>query len=261
MADNRKINHEKGMFDAAAQAFPFLKTMWHMVCIIWDKDGLMNKRRAIQIMANAAGLYKENLEDQRILFLYGTPSEIKKELRMESGKPLSMKKYEAVFHRYNFLHLTGVKINRTEIASAIHFYEKCLGHRLMESDFRFARDGSTNQKLEILENMMCLKRNVTMIGDLSDRGWKLYSEKVAGNVCGCIGFVKDKNTQLNVPNTLLKKDIRDVSAAPIQKVYAIISKKYAEEKYSILEKVDKEVGIKTCIFPEEIERILDRKNL
>ena len=178
MADNRKINHEKGMFDAAAQAFPFLKTMWHMVCIIWDKDGLMNKRRAIQIMANAAGLYKENLEDQRILFLYGTPSEIKKELRMESGKPLSMKKYEAVFHRYNFLHLTGVKINRTEIASAIHFYEKCLGHRLMESDFRFARDGSTNQKLEILENMMCLKRNVTMIGGFSDRGWKLFHRLV-----------------------------------------------------------------------------------
>ena len=30
------------------------------------------------------------------------------------------------------------------------------------------------------------------------------------NVCGCIGFVKDRNTRLNVPNTLLKKDIREI---------------------------------------------------
>ena len=46
--------------------------------------------------------------------------------------------------------------------------------------------------------------------------------KAAGNVCGCIGFVKDKNTRLNVPNTLLKKDIRDVIAQPAYKVFAVI---------------------------------------
>ena len=28
--------------------------------------------------------------------------------------------------------------------------------------------------------------------------------KAAGNVCGYIGFVQDRNTKLNVPNTLLK---------------------------------------------------------
>ena len=76
-----------------------------------------------------------------------------------------------------------------------------------------------------------------------------------------VGFVKDRNTQWNVPNTLLKKDIRDVSAAPVQKVYAIISKRYAEEKYSILEKLDKGLDMKVCTFPEEIERMLDRGNL
>lgn len=72
-----------------------------------------------------------------------------------------------VFHRYNFLHLTGVKIN--------------------------AKDGSSGQKLDILESMMMLKQSITMIGDFTDRGPKLYAEKIAGNVCGCIGFVKDNN--------------------------------------------------------------------
>lgn len=57
---------------------------------------------------------------------------------------------------------------------------------------------------------MGIKRNVMMIGDFADRGPKLFTEKAAGNVCGCIGFVKDRNTGLNVPNTFLKKDIRDV---------------------------------------------------
>lgn len=44
-----------------------------------------------------------------------------------------------------------------------------------------------------------------MIGDFTDRGLKLFTEKAEGNICGCVGFAKDRNTGLNVPNTLLKK--------------------------------------------------------
>ena len=40
----------------------------------------MDKRRAIQIMTKAAQLYKEHLEDQKVMFLYGVPSEINKQL-------------------------------------------------------------------------------------------------------------------------------------------------------------------------------------
>ena len=157
--------------------------------------------------------------------------------------------------------MTGVKINTSLVASAIHYYEKCLDRRLNEDDFSFSRDGSTGQKLDILESMMQIKRNVTMIGNLTDRGPKLYSEKVAGNVCACIGFVKDRNTRLNVPNTLLKKDIRDVIASPVQKVYAVISKGYTEEKYSVLEKADKNLHLTEVFFSEEIERMLNRESL
>lgn len=41
----------------------------------------MDKRRAIQIMTKAAQLYKEHLEDQKVLFLYGLPKEVKKQLQ------------------------------------------------------------------------------------------------------------------------------------------------------------------------------------
>lgn len=219
----------------------------------------MDKRKAIQIITKAADLYHTNLEDQKILFLYGVPSAVRKQLQREKTKLLSIESYEAAFHRYNFLHLTGVHLNHSNVASAIHFYEKCLDNRLTVDDFSFAKDGSTGQKLDILENMMRVKRNVTMIGDFTDRGPKLFTEKAAGNVCGCIGFVKDRNSKLNVPNTLLKKDIRDVIASPVQKVYAVISKNYCSKKYSVIEKVDKELDITKRLFSDEIESILDRK--
>lgn len=219
----------------------------------------MDKRKAIQIITKAAALYHADLEDQKVLFLYGVPAEVRKQLQTESERLLSIKGYEATFHRYNFLHLTGVKVNSSGVASAIHFFEKCLDNRLIQEDFSFAKDGSTAQKLDILENMMRIKRNVTMIGDFTDRGPKLFTEKAAGNVCGCIGFVEDRNTGLNVPNTLLKKDIRDVTASPVQKVYAVLSKGYTAERYSVLEKIDKGINIKICLFSEEIEKILERE--
>ena len=40
----------------------------------------MDKSRAIQIMTKAAQLYKEHLEDQKVMFLYGVPSENNKQL-------------------------------------------------------------------------------------------------------------------------------------------------------------------------------------
>lgn len=221
----------------------------------------MDKRRAIQTMTKAAQNYKNNLEDQKVLFLYGTPSDVKRQLKTEEKLLSSIQSYEVAFHRYNFLHLTGVKLNKNNVASAIHFYEKCLNNRLAEDDFFFAKDGSTGQKLDILERMMLIKKNVTMIGDFTDRGPKLFTEKAAGNICGCIGFVQDRNTKLNVPNTLLKKDIRDVTAQPTYKVFAVISKHYTDDKYSCFTKLDKRIDLKECHFTEEIEKMIDREKL
>lgn len=61
-----------------------------------------------------------------------------------------------------------------------------------------------------------------------------------------------------MPNTLLKKDIHDVTASPVQKVYAVLSKSYTAEKYSVLDKVDKGMDIKKCFFAEGIEKLLER---
>lgn len=79
------------MLSAAAQTFPFLNENSAV------KDGAMDKRRAIQIMTRAADLYHNNLEDQKILFLYGVPSEVKRQIQAEENVLSAIKGYEVVF--------------------------------------------------------------------------------------------------------------------------------------------------------------------
>ena len=44
---------------------------------------VMDKRRAIQIMTKAAELYRDNLEDQKVLLLYGLPSDVKNNFKQK----------------------------------------------------------------------------------------------------------------------------------------------------------------------------------
>lgn len=53
----------------------------------------------------------------------------------------------------------------------------------------------------------------------------------------------------------MKKDIRDVVANPVQKVYAIFSKMYMDEGYSVAEKMDKSFERRKVLFSEEIEKL------
>jgi hypothetical protein len=62
-----------------------------------------------------------------------------------------------------------------------------------------------------------------------------------------------------VPNTLLKKDIRDVTAQPVCKVFAVVSKHYTQDKYSVFTKLDKSIVLNECHFSEEIENLIERK--
>ena len=90
----------------------------------------MDKRQAIQILTRAAGLYRNNLEDQKVLFLYGMPGEIKKQLISGEKYLSSLNGYETAFHRHNFLHLTGLIKFVYEISFYIIFYEKCISNLL-----------------------------------------------------------------------------------------------------------------------------------
>lgn len=62
----------------------------------------MDKRKAIQIIIKAAEIYHKNLEDQKVLFLYGIPKEVKEQILGKRKVLSAISSYEVVFHRQNF---------------------------------------------------------------------------------------------------------------------------------------------------------------
>lgn len=56
----------------------------------------MDKKKAISIITKAAKLYHENLEDQKVLFIYGIPAIIKNEINQNNELISSLSFYEVV---------------------------------------------------------------------------------------------------------------------------------------------------------------------
>ncbi len=98
----------------------------------------MDKRRAMQIMTKAAQLYKEHLEDQKVLFLYGLPKEVNKQLQ-EVIRFSHLYRDMKLFSIDTIFTFDRSRLNKKETASAIHFYQKCLDKRLTENDFCFCK--------------------------------------------------------------------------------------------------------------------------
>ena len=57
----------------------------------------------------------------------------------------------------------------------------------------------------------------------------LYTEKIAGNIYACMGFIKENNYY--IPNTALREDIRDVSVRPQKRILAIFKKNIPQKLY------------------------------
>lgn len=175
----------------------------------------MKKEKAIKIITDCAKIYNENLENKNLLFIFGTEK--------------SPEYFEASFLPRNFLHLTGVKILEDRIFGSVDFYERCLRGKLSPSDFSFAQDGTTEMKLSILPQLMKIQTCAKMVGVYDYTKSVLYTEKLAGNIYACMGFIKENNYY--IPNTALREDIRDISVRPQKRVLAIFKKEISQKLY------------------------------
>lgn len=187
----------------------------------------MRKLDAIRIIYQAAKIYDEQLCNKKLLVIYNAPN-----------APYYI---ETIAYPSNFLHLTGVKLNGN--ISAEKFYSNACERKLKESDFDF-KDNTTEQKLNVLIQTLRISTNAKMIGDFINGHLKLQTDKLAGNVNSCLGFIKSNNYY--VPNTVLEVDIRQ-ETSDRQKVLAILSKKVAEDKYNKIEMVGKKIDIKRLL--------------
>ncbi len=209
------------------------------------------KENALNIILKAAKEYEKNLNGNNLLFLI-------------SDKHKNIYYFEVEFNSGNFMHLTGTRLtekyiktlkyskseSNTEISFANVFYDKCINQRMSIDDFEFSEDGTTPLKLEVLPMLMKANLSANIFGDFSSRTFKLYTEKVAGNIRGCIGFVKDKNNK-NVPNTVLKADIRDCVNGS-NRILATYRKKKEEKQYNEIIYVAKNIDLNKMRFPKEI---------
>ena len=200
----------------------------------------MKKETVIKIITECAKSYHKNLENKNLLFVFGAPQ--------------SPEYFEASFLPRNFLHLTGVKLSPKRISGSTDFYERCLSGQLSPADFDMAQNGTTHMKLSILPQLMQLHHSAKMVGDYDNTKSVLYTEKLAGNISACIGFVREN--AYYIPNTALREDIRDISVHPQKRVLAIFSKEISQELYDTLCYTAKKIEVSCLSLSEALRQKL-----
>ena len=198
----------------------------------------MDKQKALELMKNAIKIYENQYINRAILFIY----------KNKSGE---LETFEGVFKRHNFLHLTGVKTDK----SPNNFYKLLLDERLSLNDFSFQKNGNTQRKLQVIEQMGLFLKNPLIIGYSNGH---IYLEKNPERVIGnnkrlVLGFEK------NYPLTLLNEDIKKCTIADL-KVLFILDKSLGENEYNNFLYIDKSVN-KDLLKKLKDKEILEKINL
>ncbi len=200
----------------------------------------MKKTEAIQVITTCAKRYHTHLVNRNLLFVFGA-------LQAPSY-------FEAVFLPRHFLHLTGVSLSAERFTGSSDFYRKCLRGRLRSDDFTMPDDGTVEMKLAVLPQLMEVYRHAKMIGDYDFTKSMLYTEKLAGNVSACLGFVQSDGYYM--PNTTLREDIRNVTRHPQMRILAIYRKAVRETVYHELCYTAKGIAPAEIAFPDAVREKL-----
>jgi len=192
----------------------------------------MKKTEAHKIILECAGQYKINLANRSLLFVFNNAGVIQS--------------FEVVCMPRNYLHLTGVVL--TNNYRSIDFYEMCIDKRLSPLAYEFSKDGTTQMKLSVLSQVMNIHKTAKMVGDYTHTKSMLVTEKLAGTVTACLGFIRERGKRNSyVPNTVLREDIRNVVDKPPKKVLAIFRKHKNERIYRECTYLAKDVSLETIL--------------
>ena len=201
----------------------------------------MTKEDVLSWLFRCAREYDNNLVNRHLLFIYDN-----------RGRTDII---EVSFLPGHFLHMTGVKFAEGAEIRATDFYDRCLNQRLSINDFKMARDGTTDLKMQVFPYLVKRDLSARMIGEFGERRPALYTEKILGSVNhGCVGLIRTNGTNIFVPNTVLREDIRDITVRPQQRILLILSKKALERVYSVIAYKAKGVEVNENLFPATLRR-------
>jgi len=173
------------------------------------------KLETVRIIQDCAILYKKNLSGKNLLFL-----------TTYDNTALCI---EALFMPHNFMHLTGVK---SHLNSEL-FYRAASSRRLSVQDITLSQDGTVDLKLDALPQLMNIHTTARMVGDYDNSKPLLIADKFAGTIATAMGFISVNG--FYIPNTALKKDVRDITTrATRRKVAAIFVKQRRDAQYMML---------------------------
>ena len=201
---------------------------------------IVGKNEAVKIIHECAVLYNRNLSGKNVLFVTSDNNECAY--------------IETLFAPNNFLHLTGVK---TKLNSE-YFFKSALNQRLSPANIEFDPGGTTEIKLQVLPHLMSIHSTARMIGDYDNSRPLLVTDKFAGTVT--MGFIPING--FYVPNTALKKDIRDITAqATRRKVAAIFVKNRSDAEYTLLTYIAKGLAVNDDALQSILRGKVDIQNI
>lgn len=200
------------------------------------------KEDAIKIVVSCAERYDAELNRKSLLFLC-------------TDKHKRVTTFEVSFHSWNYLHLTGLKTGNG--ITARQFYERCLHHSLSPNDIDFAKDGTTELKLDVLPHVICKNLRANSIGDFNQQGLQLVTEKLIGGQKACLGFTREKQSDQYIPNTLLKGDIRDHTTNYLR-IVVTFRKALQDSDYQEITYLAKNVDWDTVNFSDQYEPLMQR---
>ena len=201
-----------------------------------------NKERILRTIIACAKLYEQNLCGKDFLYV----------IRGLSNHPFFI---EVTCLPTNFMHLMGIN---TKMKSAA-FYQACLDGKLSLNDFSLRTDGSTIQKSNVSIELMSIHKRATVYGEYIG----LFTDVLLGNVRGCMGHKKPKNSRFYMPNTLLEADARN-NAIPIFPVLAVYQKLSSDKLYSTIcykSKILADILPNELRWPDEIQCLIDHNSL
>lgn len=210
----------------------------------------IRQKELLKIIYNCLKEYDQNLKNQKIMFII-------------ENKEKELLKEEVYFPKSSYCHLTGVTIinENSKVLNSYEFYNLLKKGSITINKYKLkSRNDTMDLKLQVLPQLMKLDKMATMIGDFNNSNLYLQTKKIIGNVNACMGFVKDTKTNLYVPNTTLKEDIRNITNNR-NKIIAILKKDKNKLLYDNITYLKQNYRIVDIIKNNEIANYMDLKDL
>ena len=205
------------------------------------------QKEFIDIIAKSQKEFEKNLKNKKLMFIY-------------ENKDRTIGKEEMFFPTTSFYHLTGIKAYdlNNKLINSYKFYKLLQAGGIDESKLKI-KDNTTYYKLEVLPQLMKIDRMASMIGNFNGNSLLLQTNKLVGNVNACMGFIKNEQN-IYVPNTALKKDIRDITNER-KKIIAVLKKDINEKIYKNITYLKQKYQIISILQNQEVNKEIDINHL